>query len=192
MSDEFLGDRKKALEESFFAKENARLVEKLKAAREKAEAKRELASVTGISEDSVLDRMVDLGVGPDTWAAMSLVPLVEVAWADGNVKEAERRAVLAAAEANGVDPNGPGYELLQNWLESRPDARLFATWGEYVVGLCEDLTPAEREAMRDVVLGRARAVAEAAGGILGLVNKVSPEEKVVLGSIEKAFGVGGS
>ena len=34
MADEFLGDRKKALEDSFFAKENAKLVERLRAEKE--------------------------------------------------------------------------------------------------------------------------------------------------------------
>ncbi len=37
------------------------------------------------------------------------------------------------------------------------------------------------------ILGRARVVAEAAGGVLGLGKKTSPEEKVVLSQLEKAF-----
>ena len=189
MTKDALRDREASLEAQFFAKQNEELKARLRQRLEDSKHVEGLRELASVSDDELLERLVQLGVKPSTWAAVSLIPLVEVAWADGNVKEAERRAVLAAAEANGVDPNGPGYELLQNWLESRPDARLFATWGEYVVGLCEDLTPSEREGMRDVVLGRARAVAEAAGGILGLVNKISPEEKVVLGSIEKAFKV---
>ena len=42
--------------------------------------------------------------------------------------------------------------------------------------------------MREKILGRARAVAEAAGGILGFGSKISPEEEVVLAELEKAFG----
>jgi len=187
MSKEFLRDREKSLEAQFFAKQSEELKARLRKRLEESEQIEGLRELADISDEDLLKRLVDLGVHPATWAAVSLIPLVEMAWADGSVDEKERRAVLAAAEANGVDPHGPGHELLQNWLKSRPDARLFATWGEYVVGLCEDLSPSEREAMREVVVGRARAVAESTGGLLGLINKISPEEKVVLASVEKAF-----
>jgi hypothetical protein len=41
--------------------------------------------------------------------------------------------------------------------------------------------------MRDKLLGRARAVAEAAGGFLGLGKKISPEEETALGMLANAF-----
>ena len=187
MSDEFLGDRKKALEESFFAKENAKLIEKLRAEQRQKSAREGLAAISGISDPAVLDELVKLGIGPETWLAVSLAPLVEVAWADGEVEPAERRAVLAAAEANGVVPGSPSYALLEGWLARRPDARLLQAWGEYIVEVCSRLQVSEREALRRQVVGRARAVAEAAGGILGLGRKVSDREDRVLRELEKAF-----
>jgi hypothetical protein len=44
-----------------------------------------------------------------------------------------------------------------------------------------------REALRPDVLGRAREVAEAAGGFLGLGSKVSDDERRVLGELERAL-----
>jgi hypothetical protein len=116
-----------------------------------------------------------------------VVPLVEVAWANGNVDQKERRAVMAGAEASGVTAGGPSHQLLQRWLERRPDGRLLQAWGEYIVGLCAQLDPGEKRALRDEILGRARTVAEAAGGYLGLLNKVSREEELVLEQLAKAF-----
>ena len=102
MAGEFLGDRKKALEESFFAKEHARLLERMKA-EEKSKATRErIAEISGIDDEAVLAKLADLDIEVDTWAAISLVPLVEVAWADGKIDEKERSAVLSGAEANGI------------------------------------------------------------------------------------------
>jgi hypothetical protein len=187
MADEFLGDRKKALEESFFAKENARLLERMKAEKASKATAEGLAEISGIGDGPVLDTLVELGIDVDTWAAISLVPLVEVAWADGTVDDRERRAVLAAAEANGVFPGSASSELLESWLARRPDARLLAVWGEYIVDLCANLGDGEKAAVKEKVIGRAREVAKAAGGFLGLGPKVSAEEEVILAELEKAF-----
>jgi hypothetical protein len=111
-----------------------------------------------------------------------------VAWANGVIEDKERRAVLSAAEANGVVPGSPAHETLHSWLKRRPTASLLQMWGEYIVELRDHLSPTERHALRDEVMGRARAVAEAAGGYLGLIKKISPEEEIVLQELAKAFG----
>jgi hypothetical protein len=56
-----------------------------------------------------------------------------------------------------------------------------------MVELCAALKPGEKRALRDELLGRARQVAEATGGFLGLGNKISPEEQVVLDELAKVF-----
>jgi hypothetical protein len=140
-----------------------------------------------IKREETIDRMLELGITPATWAAISLVPLVEVAWANGRIDAKERRAVLAAAELNGVTPGSPSHEMLDGWLGHRPDGRLLQSWGEYMVELCAALKPGEKRALREELMGRARQVAEAAGGFLGLGNRISPEEQVVLDELAKVF-----
>lgn len=187
MSDrEFLGDRKKALEDSFFAKQNQRLLEKMREEQRKKEAREALQQATGLSDAEVLGRLVDLGIGADTWAALSLVPLVEVAWADGVLDPKERRAVLSGAEAHGVIPGSASHELLQSWLERRPGPELLQAWGEYMVGVSGALSESERRALKEQILGLARGVAESAGGLLGL-KRISVEEERVLAELEKVF-----
>jgi hypothetical protein len=187
MSKDFLGDRKQALEESFFARENAKLLERLKARKGSGPAKNALAQISGIESDQVLQKLCELGVEADTWAAVSIAPLVEVAWADGKIEDSERQAVLAAAEANEIPNGSPSYQLLESWLQHRPDGRLLEVWGEFIVGLCSELAQAERSALQAQILGRARSVAEAAGGFLGMGRKISPEEEIILTELAKAF-----
>jgi hypothetical protein len=187
MDREFLGDRKKALEDSFFAKENQKLLDKMRAEQHKKEAKAGLAEVAGISDESVLEKLASMGIEPDTWAALSLVPLVEVAWADGSLDPKERRAVLSAAEANGVEPGSASAALLESWLHQRPGPELISAWGEYMVVVCAGLEEGQRKTLRREIVGRARSVAEAAGGILGLLNRISSEEEAVLAELEKPF-----
>ena len=180
-------DREKSLEEQFFARQSEELKRKLREAHEQEQMRDELRRISVVTDEHTIQRMVELGINVDTWAAISLVPLVEVAWANGNVDDKERTAVMRAAEANGVVPGSPSHEILDKWLQHRPDARLLKAWGEYIVDLCAALTPEEKRGLRDELIARSRAVAEASGGFLGLGNKVSAEEQVVLEQLTKAF-----
>jgi hypothetical protein len=98
----------------------------------------------------------------------------------------ERAAVLRAAEESGIDAGSPAHELLVSWLEKRPGRELLAAWKSYVEALVAELAPEERQALRHELLDRARAVAESAGGFLG-IGKVSDAERAVLAELEAAF-----
>ena len=137
----------------------------------------------------MLQKLVELGVRPESVAPLALVPIVEVAWADGKVDEKERRAVLDAADARGIRAGDLQHGLLQRWLSHRPSAKLLEAWQHYVAGLCAQLDAEQRNALRGELLDRARAVAEASGGFLGLGSKVSPSERAVLQRLEAAFAV---
>jgi hypothetical protein len=186
---ELLGDRRRALEEQFFRKENQRLAAGLRLKRLTEEAKADLERVSGIEDEAVLDKLVELGIGADTLTAMTLVPLVEMAWADGKMDTGEYEAILGGAEAAGITPGTPAYALLRDWLENRPPPRLLSAWRDYIGALCDEMIPAQRRALKNEVLSRARKVAEAAGGFLGVGRKVSREEEQVLGILETAFKV---
>jgi hypothetical protein len=71
------------LEDAFFLEEDRVLRERLRAMQNLAESKEALSSVSGITNDVILTKLVELNVKPETVAALAAVPLVEVAWADG-------------------------------------------------------------------------------------------------------------
>ena len=186
MSDEFLGDRRKALEDQFFAKQNAELIEQMRREKETTARSQALSAASGITAPSVLEHLVEHDIGADTLAALALIPLVAVAWADGVVQDQERAAILAGAAEQGLEPSDLSYQLLETWLEQRPDAELVRVWKEYIAALSEEIGPSARAALKDDLLGRARGVAEAAGGLLG-IRRVSAEEEAVLSDLEQAF-----
>jgi uncharacterized tellurite resistance protein B-like protein len=177
----------KALEDAFFAERD-----RVKLARFKADLARqaqlaELAAASGVGDDDVLAQLHDLDIGADTFVALALVPLVEVAWADGTLDEKERAAVRKAAAEEGVHEGEPAHALLDGWLAERPGPELHAAWYEYVRALLDRLSPEAAAKLQEGLLGRARRVAEAAGGFLGLMSRVSPSEQQVLDDLRAAF-----
>lgn len=186
MSDEYLVNRRKALEESFFARRDQELLENLQRELETEDRKRQLASASGIQQDDVLQALVDMNISGETLAALSLVPLIAVAWADGTVEARERDAVLQAAHDSGLGSTDPSSQLLMTWLQQPPPPELISTWKEYVGALTHSVSERTRQALRQDLMGRARRVAQAAGGILGIAA-ISSEEQKMLAELDRAF-----
>lgn len=187
MSEEFLGDRRKALEDAFFAKHNEQLKQKLRASDSARATRDALRAASGITDEAVLDQFVALDIRSETVAALSLIPLLEVAWADGQMEARERQAILAAAQTAGLQAGSASYQLLDGWLNQPPVPALFTAWQAYVKALVATLDESARQALKSEVLGRSRTVAEAAGGVLGLGKRISRAEQAKLTALEQAF-----
>jgi hypothetical protein len=186
VSEVTLEDRGRALENQFYEKENA---QKLAAMKEKLDSQRsrdDLRKASGMTDDAVLDKLVGLGLKSNTIAALSLVPLLAVAWADGEIQDNERTAILQGAHGKGLEQGTDGYELLQTWLKAKPSTELLDAWEAYIKALAAQLTPEQNRLLKNQIIGFAKMVAAAAGGILGF-GKVSGEEERILLRIDAAF-----
>jgi len=176
----------KALEDAFFARENARLLEQLRANAQKEERRQALRAVVQVQDEQLIDHLLELGLGPETVLAVTLVPLAMVAWADGAIQAKEREAILRAAAEKGIVPGSIAQQVLDSWLSQAPSAKLVDAWKLYTQTIWPSLTPHEREEIREVGLERARGVAEAAGGFLGL-GGVTAKERAVLDELAKVL-----
>lgn len=182
-----LNDRRRALENSFFAARDQQLLDQLKSKAETESQLQELAATSGIDNPQVLEELLAAGVAPETMTALSLVPLVVVAWADETMDEQEIKAILAAAAEEGLEEQDPAYQLLQEWLSVSTSPSLLDSWEEYISTLVTSLSETAAEKLKQNTLSRTRRVAEAAGGFIGLGNKVSSEEQAILDRLEAAF-----
>jgi hypothetical protein len=185
MANDSLAERGKELEEAFFRQMNQKLTDKLQAENKKKLDKEAITKLTGITSDELLEKLVELKLGAQTVAAFGLLPVVEVAWADGRVDAKEKRAVLDASKQAGL--SGSAADIVGHWLEERPARTLFETWKKYISAICAHLGPKDKALMKNEVVGRARTVAQASGGFLGLGNHISKEEQAVLDKIADAF-----
>ena len=186
-SDSIMHQRRRALEEHFFHQRDQHLLTQLKSAASAEEQQRALTAATGITDPEVLSRFHALGLGSETLSALTLVPLVQVAWSDGQMHAKEKEAILRAAEEAGLEVDSPAENLLRSWLTTEPSPELAATWQAYVKELVATLDDAQRQALEESLVGRARRVAEAAGGFLGLGKKVSDAEERTLQELASAF-----
>ena len=184
---QILGDKVRTLEDEFFRKEDQRLTARLRELQDKGASREALGKVSGIKNEAILDKLLQLGIRAEVVAALALVPLVEVAWADGSIDERERREILARAEKSGIAVGTTNHALLQSWLERRPEPKLLSAWIHMVEGLCEHMTPEQVRTLRADLIERARAIASASGGLLG-VGKVSAAEADMIQQLESAFG----
>jgi hypothetical protein len=187
---EVLRDRGRSLEEEFFRREDARLRENLRLAAQRESAREALVRASGIKNPKVVDKLIELDVQPETVTALSLVPLVEVAWADGSLDATERSAILDRVDEAEFAPGSPARALLEAWLTRKPEDKLLNAWAQMIAGLVEQMTREEAAALKDGLLQRTRAVAGASGGFLGLGSKISSAEAEMIQRLEGAFPAG--
>jgi hypothetical protein len=186
MTDRILEERGKALEDEFFHKEDQKKIGEMKDHLAAQQTKEELRKASGMTDDAVLDQLVGLGLTAQTVAALSLVPLLMVAWADGTIQDNERAAILHGAHGKGLDEGSPGYKLLERWLAKKPDETLFTAWEAYIKALASELNDEQNRLLKNQIVNFAKVVAESAGGFLG-VGRVSSTEEKVLARIADAF-----
>ncbi len=174
------------LQTMFFAEGDATLVRQREELRRMEHTKKVLSGLSGITNQDILQKFIELDVSPEAVTSLTLVPLVMVAWADGEVDDKEREAVLNSLKGYGVIKNNVNYTLLKEWLEKRPPHKMLDAWAHYISGICGSLSAEERGELKANIMGHATAVAGASGGFLS-VMKISPEEERILAKLEKAF-----
>ncbi len=182
----FLNERRH-MEEEFFLKQNAELIKRLKEKKANEPMKDEIGKILGIDDEEVIQVIIDLDMNVATLNALSLTPLVEVAWADGHMDPNEREAILKAAQENNIEKGSDSYNLLSDWLDKKPDDRLFEVWEEYIGAFCAEMKAGNRSCLQVGIIEKAWKVADAAGGFMGLTSKISKAEKKVLERLEAAF-----
>jgi hypothetical protein len=185
MSQDLLAAKSRALENSFFRERDLGLLAYLRSQTD--QTRNQLAEISKIHDIKVLDDLIRVGITAESFTALSLLPLVRIAWADAEIQDSERAAILQAAETEGISKDSTNYQLLKGWLDDRPDPTLLEAWREYAVELAKELDEASLAEVRRITMDRARRIAELTGGILGLSHEISKEEERALIDLARAF-----
>lgn len=171
-------------EEEYFLKLEAERLEERRIEADRALAASQLALALDRPNSEWMTRLVGLGITAENAAAFRVMPLVEVAWADGAVDSAERTRLLQGARRLGLVPGAAAQNLLESWLEARPNRALIDAWHELAA---EDQQRGVSSDERWRLLQDAEAVAGASGGLLGIAA-VSAAERTTLAAIRSSLG----
>jgi len=193
---DLLKEKARGEEADHFRREDAKLIEKMRERARLGEIAQALAAKLRIEDAELLRRVAELGLDQQTGAAILLAPLVQVAWAEGRVDDAEKNVVIELAESRGVTAGTPAHDKLLEWLRVRPSDALFETATEVMrIGLSV-LPPAERDERVKALVAACRRVAEASGGglgrLLGINDGVSGQEGAVLDAISTRLRAAGA
>ncbi len=178
--------RGRSFEERYFHTKDAELVEKLHAVFRRSLDRDELTRITGLSDGKLIESLLDLHVRGEMMTAFKLLPLVEIAWADGTLDHREADAVEHAAARFGITP-GPAMDRLREWLRRGPTRELRALWLQYAAELRKTLTPMQLNEFREDLLKTARGIADCSGGVLSVLFNTSAAEKRIMEEVRKAL-----
>lgn len=165
----------------------AALREKLEAQANAMAGQEKMAASVGVTDEQIVAEIEALGFDADTAPVLHLMPLVAVAWADGEVQDEEREVILEAADNHGIEPGSPAGNMLASLLEKRPADVVL----EQVLTVLQHMLAA-KGMKPDSVLKACEDVAGAAGGFFGFGSKVSGDEEAVIKKISKSFSIAGS
>ncbi|HXC49904.1 MAG TPA: hypothetical protein VN634_03405 [Candidatus Limnocylindrales bacterium] len=187
MAKDLLHEKERGEETNYIRRQEEKLIAKMRERARIDEIARALGDVLRVDDPELLRRIGELGLDQETGSAILAAPLVEVAWADGHVDEAEKAIVVAAAEERGLTPGTPAHDKLLEWLRERPShAIVEAALQAMQIGFSL-LPAAEREQNISSILATCRQVAEAAGGglakKLGISSGIAKAERTVLDEI---------
>jgi hypothetical protein len=142
-----------------------------------------------MTDAELRDAMAQMGIREEDLRAVLLLPLVEVAWADGHMQETERAVIMKTARTHGL-VSTPGAEVLAGWLETPPSAEVQQLAHRVVVALSKRFQGATADLgafVIDSVESQCEAVARAAGGLFGVAFTVGEEERTALRKIREAL-----
>ena len=174
-------EREHALEEGYFQQRDHQLIERMRKAAAAEVERAALERSTGLSDPALLQELVELGFTFATASLLPLVPVLEVAWAEGGISPAERELIEKLAHSRGIDDASPAGGLLRQWMTIRPDDKVFRRAGRLIAAMLGSASHKAFGLTAQELVAYCEKVAEASGGIFGTrLRSVTPEERALL------------
>jgi tellurite resistance protein len=170
-------------EEEYFRRKDAELTLALQRKEAAHKERAEMKHAAGIADDHLVEELQATGYDRETVRVLHLMPLLQVAWADGEISKEERLHILEAARLHGVEPDSRAHRRLESWLEHRPGDGFFRRSLRAVRAVLHAMEPEQKHARKRGLLSLCTKVASASGGFFGLGSKISAAERALLAEI---------
>jgi hypothetical protein len=177
-----LGKRGRSLEDDYFRKKDRELIEKIRQAAAVEQTRKDLGRAAGLEDPQLLQELQDLGFTPDTVGLLPLVPIIQVAWAEGGITKPERELLVRLARNRGIEEGSAGDRRLTEWLANRPADEVFTRARRLILAMLDSSSGQTGDLNADDLVKYCEDIAAASGGILG-IGRISAEERELLSSI---------
>lgn len=176
-------------EDDYFKKQD---LEKIAAARREAQIasirQQEQTNVQVVlnTNEDVAAEALSLGFDGETARVLPLVPLIQMAWIDGNVSRKERERLNSLAEGFGIQQDSPAGQFLELLINERPSDLFFGRVTQVVARMInEDPNHWKSES----IIALCREIAETSGSFFSLRDPINDEERELLDAFAAYFGV---
>jgi hypothetical protein len=169
-------------EDEYFWRKDQELIEKMRRAAAAGQANREMGIKTGLNDPQLIQELAALGFTLDTVDLLPLMPVIQMAWAEGGVSEAERRLIVNLARSRGIAEGSPADRQLSAWLTTAPDEQVFTRSTRLIRAMLTSPTAPQARMTPEELVKHCEEIAAASGGILGM-RKISSEERALLSQI---------
>jgi len=144
-----------------------------------------------MDDRKLLNTLHELGVDQESYPVLALLPLVQVAWADGRIQPKERALILDTAEGFGLSQ--AASRVLDSWLVERPAETTYVKARRVLLalvrrrrGIGADIRPATLAEIVDLC----EDVAKTAGGLFDRVYTVDRAEREAIHDIAQMLHLG--
>ena len=177
---DIIQERGRSLEDDYFRKKDRELVEKIQRAAEAERARADIGKAAGLSDPALADELLGLGFTAETVALLPIVPIVQVAWAEGGVSAAERDLIVRFARGRGIAEGSAADTQLSAWMSARPSEEVFARAGRLIRAMLD--SGGSAGVSPDELVAYCENIASASGGVFG-IGKISGEDRALLSTI---------
>jgi len=179
-------DHGRDLEEDYFRRQDRELIERMRREAEAAATKKALGERVGLSDPQLLADLEAMGFTPDTVSLLPVMPVIQVAWAEGGVSASERELVVDFARKRGIPEGSAADQQLQEWLTRRPSDDVFAKATRLIKAMLAAGSDATQDLSASDLVAYCERIAQASGGLFG-IGAVSAEERAALQRIQQSL-----
>ena len=181
---DIIQERGRSLEDDYFRKKDRELIEKIQRAAEADRARADIGRAAGLTDPALAGELQALGFTAETVALLPLVPVLQMAWAEGGITAAERGLLVNLARSRGIAEGSAADAQLTAWMTNPPGEEVFAGAGRLIRAMLD--SGASPGLNADDLVAHCESIASASGGVFG-IGRISGEERKLLASIAEAL-----
>jgi hypothetical protein len=148
----------------------------------------QIAAALNLQDRQLAERLLLLGFDAETASVLYLLPLIQVAWANGSVSRGERSQILRILRLREVPEGSRAWLMCESLLASRPTEAFLHNSRQLLQSLLKSKGRAVEAQVERELIELCLDVAEVSSGIFGFGRRVSRAEEDAIREIAANFG----